>query len=146
MRLCPHDLCECMLSHFSCVRLFANQWTVACQALLSMGFSRKGHRSGLPCPPPGDLPNPGIEPVSFTSLATCCHSNQSAQPLPLSSSLPSFAARISQPPRSSPSFRNYHSMAMSVYFCPHPFFSLPRFLGSKSPKSSFYLTFICIYL
>ena len=125
---------------------FVSLWTVACQALLSMGFPRQEHWSELAFSSPWDLPYPGIEPVSFTSLATCCHSNQSAQPLPLSSSLPSFAARISQPPRSSPSFRNYHSMAMSVYFCPHPFFSLPRFLGSKSPKSSFYLTFICIYL
>ena len=36
--------------------------TIACQATLSMGFSRQEYRSGLPCPPPGDLPNPGIEP------------------------------------------------------------------------------------
>ena len=47
------------------VRLFATPWTVACQALLSMGgFSRQEHGSGLTCPPPGDLPNPGIEPRS----------------------------------------------------------------------------------
>ena len=38
--------------------------TVVCQAPLSMGFSRQGHWSGLPCPPPGDLPDPGIEPTS----------------------------------------------------------------------------------
>ena len=36
-------------------------WTVACQAPLSMEFSRQGYRSGLPFPTPGDLPNPGIE-------------------------------------------------------------------------------------
>ena len=36
--------------------------TVACQAPLSMGFSRQEYWSGLPCPPPGYLPNPGIEP------------------------------------------------------------------------------------
>ena len=36
-------------------------WTVARQAPLSLGFSRKEYRSGLPCPPPGDLPDPGIE-------------------------------------------------------------------------------------
>ena len=36
-------------------------WTVARQAPLSMGFSRQESWSGLPCPPPGDLPNPGIE-------------------------------------------------------------------------------------
>ena len=38
-------------------------WTVACQALLSMGFSSQEYWSGLPCPPPGDLPDPGIETV-----------------------------------------------------------------------------------
>ena len=39
-------------------------WTIARQAPLSMGFSRQGYWSGLPFPPPGDLPNPGIEPES----------------------------------------------------------------------------------
>ena len=37
------------------------QWTVALQAPLSMGFSRQEYWSGFPCPPPGDLPNPGIK-------------------------------------------------------------------------------------
>ena len=48
----------------SCVGLFVTPWTVAHQALLSRGFPRQEYRSGLPCPPPGDLSNPGIEPVS----------------------------------------------------------------------------------
>ena len=39
-------------------------WTVAHQAPLSMGFSRQEYWSGLPCPPPGDLPDPGIKPRS----------------------------------------------------------------------------------
>ena len=43
----------------------ATQWTVAHQALLSMGFSRQEYWSGFPCPPPGDLPNPVIEPLSL---------------------------------------------------------------------------------
>ena len=51
-------LCVC----FSCVWLFATLWTVARQAPLSMGFSRQGCCSGLLCPPPEDLPDPGIEP------------------------------------------------------------------------------------
>ena len=55
-----------LLSH---VRLCATLWTVAHQAPLSMGFSRQEYWSGLPCPPLGDLPNPGIEPVSLTSPA-----------------------------------------------------------------------------
>ena len=44
-------------------------WTVACQASLSKRFSRQEYWSGLPCPPPGDLPNPGIEPISPVSPA-----------------------------------------------------------------------------
>ena len=43
--------------------------TVACQAPLPMGFSRQEYWSGLPCPPPGNLPIPGIEPMSPTSPA-----------------------------------------------------------------------------
>ena len=57
------------LSRFSHVRLFATLWTVARQASLSMGFSRQEYWSGLPCPPSGDLPHPGIEPASLMSLA-----------------------------------------------------------------------------
>ena len=49
---------------------FATPWTVAaCQAPLSMEFSRQEYWSGLPFPPPGDLPNPRIEPKSPSSLA-----------------------------------------------------------------------------
>ena len=50
------------------VRLFVTPWTVASQAPLSMGFPRQKYWSGLPFPSPGDLPNPGIKPVS-TALA-----------------------------------------------------------------------------
>ena len=54
-------------SRFSCVRLFETPWTVAHQAPLSMGFSREEYPSGLPFPPPGDLPDPGIKPTSPTA-------------------------------------------------------------------------------
>ena len=53
----------------SCVQLFVTPWTVAYQASPSMGFSRQEYRSGLPFPPPGDLPDPGIEPRSPTLQA-----------------------------------------------------------------------------
>ena len=56
-----------VLSHFSHVQLCATPWTVARQAPLSMGFSRQEHWSTLPCPPPGDLYNPGIELTSVMS-------------------------------------------------------------------------------
>ena len=51
-----------VLSRFSCVSLFVTLWTIAYQAPLSMGFPRQEFWSGLPCSPPGDLPNLGIEP------------------------------------------------------------------------------------
>ena len=63
------------------VQLFVTLRTIAHQTPLSMGFSRKEYWSGLPYPPPGDLPNPGIKPTSlmspaltdgfFTTRATC---------------------------------------------------------------------------
>ena len=65
----PKMLCACVLTCFSRVQLFETPWTVAHQAPLSMGFSKQEYWSGLPCPPPGDLPNPGTEPESLTSPA-----------------------------------------------------------------------------
>ena len=59
----------CVLSHFSHVQLLETPWTVALQAPVSMGFSRQEYWSVLPCPPPGNLPHPGIEPASFMSPA-----------------------------------------------------------------------------
>ena len=57
-----------MLSHFSHVWLFVTLWTVACQAPLSMGFSRKEYWRRWPCPSSGDLPDQGIEPASLMFL------------------------------------------------------------------------------
>ena len=59
--------CMCMLIRFSCIQLYATLWAVACQAPLSMGSSRQEYWNGLPCPPPRDCPNPGIELMSFMS-------------------------------------------------------------------------------
>ena len=56
--------CAAVLNHFSHVQLFATLWTVVHEAPLSKGFSRQEYWSGLPCPPPGGLPDPGIEPTS----------------------------------------------------------------------------------
>ena len=54
----------CVPNLFSCVRLFVILWTVAFQVPLFMGCSRQEYWSGLPCPPPGDLPDPGTKPPS----------------------------------------------------------------------------------
>ena len=77
---CPHGTVwrVCMLGYFSCVRVFATPWTVVSQARLPMGFSRQEYWSGLPCPPLGNLPDPGIKPITPASPA------MQADSLPLS--------------------------------------------------------------
>ena len=59
------DYVLCCAQSLSCGQLFATPRTVGCQSPLSMGLSRQEHWSGLPFPPPGDLPHPGIEPTSI---------------------------------------------------------------------------------
>ena len=56
-------MCVSTLSHFNHAWLFATSRTAACQAPLSVGFSRQEYWCGLPCPPPGNLTNPGIKPM-----------------------------------------------------------------------------------
>ena len=55
----------CALSHFSHAQLCAALWTAACQPPLSKAFSKQESWSGLPCPPSGNLPDPGIESVHY---------------------------------------------------------------------------------
>ena len=62
------------------VQLFSAPWTVAYQALLSMGFSRQGYWSGLPFPSPEDLPDPGIKPWSPILQAGTLPSEPSGKP------------------------------------------------------------------
>ena len=67
----------CLITHFSRGQLCVTPWTVAYQVLLSMGFSRQEYWRGLPCPPPGDFPDPGIEPATWISyvfyIGRWCH-------------------------------------------------------------------------
>ena len=61
-------ICFCVHAQlFSHIRFFAAPWTVACQTPLSMGLFRQEYWSGLPFPPPGNLPNWGIKPASSAS-------------------------------------------------------------------------------
>ena len=69
-----------LFSHFSWVQLCVTLWTVARQAPLSMEFCSQEHWSGLPCPPPGDLPNPGIEPWSPVLQADSLPAELSGKP------------------------------------------------------------------
>ena len=57
-------MCVCLCYLLNHVQVFVTPWTVAHQAPLSMGFSRQEYWSGLPFPPPGKFPDPGIEPRS----------------------------------------------------------------------------------
>ena len=70
---CWQDSCVTMhaymLSRFSRVWLFVTLWTVGCQAPLSMESPRQEYWSGLSFPPPGNLPDSGIEPTSLMSPA-----------------------------------------------------------------------------
>ena len=59
----------CYAKSLSCVLLFETPWTVAHQAPLSMGFFRQEYWSELPFPSPGNLPDPGIKPMSPVSPA-----------------------------------------------------------------------------
>ena len=63
-----HCVCACSVTQ-SCLTLCDPMDYIACQAPLSIGFSRQEYRSGLPCSSPGHLPDPGIEPVSLMSPA-----------------------------------------------------------------------------
>ena len=64
----------------SCMTL-ATPWTAACQAPLSMVFSKQEYSSGLPFPSLGDLPNPGIEPGSPALLADSLPTELQGKPL-----------------------------------------------------------------
>ena len=70
----------CMLSHFSFIQLFEALWTVVYQVPLSLRFSRQEYQSGLPCPSPGDFPDPGIESTSPASPALQADSLPSEPP------------------------------------------------------------------
>ena len=64
-----HPLRACVCGFGCAVQLFGTLWTAAGQDPQSMEFSRQEYWSGLPCPPPGDLPNPGMELESLMSPA-----------------------------------------------------------------------------
>ena len=68
-------------AHISHVQLFCDPWTVAHQVPPSMGFSRQEYWSGLPFPPPGDLPDPGIESRSPTLQADASTSEPPGKPI-----------------------------------------------------------------
>ena len=91
------SICAISGKGFSHVRLFVTPWTIACQAPLSVGFSRQEYWSGLPFPSPGDLPDPGIEPRSPKLQADTLTSEPSAKPMKLEWVADPFSRRSSWP-------------------------------------------------
>ena len=67
--VCPWSVCACTCAECSVMSDSETPWTVAHQAPLFMGFSRREYWSGVPFPPLGDLPMPGIEPASLMSYS-----------------------------------------------------------------------------
>ena len=72
---------ECVLSCFSSVWLFVTPWTIVYQASQSMEFSWQEYWSGLPCPSPGDLPDPGIKAASPTLQVDCLPTEPPGKPV-----------------------------------------------------------------
>ena len=69
-----------MFMHAQCVWLFATPWTVTCQAPLSVEFCRQDYWSGFPFPPPGNLPDPGIQPMSLALAGGFCTTEPPGNP------------------------------------------------------------------
>ena len=109
------------VSSLSRVRLFANPWAVAHQALPSMGFSRQGYWSGLPFPSPGELPDPGIESGSPALQAGALPSEP---PVPTKLSLPwNLGWRV-------------ESLHNSIMLCEPQFFSLVKYRQQHDSQGS----------
>ena len=117
----------CLLSH---VWFLPSLWTEDCQAFLSVGFFRGEHWSGLPFPPPGDLPYPGIEsksPVFSTLLADSLPTEILGKPVSavqfsssvMSDSLQPHGLQHARPPCPSPTPRVYSNACPSSWWC-HP--------------------------
>ena len=126
----------CVFSRFSHVWLFVTLWTVGHQAPLSMGFSRLEHWNGLPCPPPEDLPDSGIKPVSPVSPALLADSLPTKAPRkppcePIASGMCQLAPRVAWDLTLRASHWDQHTTCVALHHKgPTP--SLPVCLGHGS--------------
>ena len=107
-------------SCFSRVQLFVSPWTIAHQAPLSVGFSREEFWSELPCPPPGDLPDPEIKPTSLGSPALAGRFSFSPGRL------------FTTDPPEKPIRSNNHQLLVA----PYPLSGTPSSVGNRLPYSS----------
>ena len=92
-------------------------WTVAHQAPLFMGFSRQEYWSGLPCPPPGDLSDPGIEPMSLTTPALADGFLTTAPPV--LTTLQTDLSRMSEKMREAVFLQKSKNITIKVFKCNH---------------------------
>ena len=115
LNLCVHAQ---SLSH---VQFFKTPWTVARQAPLSTGFSRQEYWSRLPCLPPGDLPDPGIEPTSLISPAlaggffTTSTTWEAPDILQLKKKIPHASSKIKDPTTNTQSRQIYKYLNTHTY-------------------------------
>ena len=123
-------MCACSET-FSHVQLFVPPWTVACQAPLSMGFSRQEQWGGLPFTSPGDLPNPGTEPRSPTLQADSLPSKPPGKPCSIPHHRPGEQVPFSpaKPASRLPcEIRNQHQIHSMMAFSANCSYFLPGFL------------------
>ena len=104
-------------SGFSCVQIFASLWTLACQAPLSMEFSRQEYWNGLPCPPPGDLPDPGIELTSLCLLHWQANSLPLAPPGKLTHHYTFVQTQWTHNTKSEPQHKLWIMMRQDMFIC-----------------------------
>ena len=135
----------CVRSHFRHVQLFVTLWTENNQAPLSMGFSRQEYWSGLPCPSPGNLPNPESNPgllhckelqgspcgtIWYTKFQSWLFSSVQFSCPVMSDSLQPHGLQHARPPSPSPTPRVYPNS------CPSSWWRHPIILSSDVSFSS----------
>ena len=133
--------CVCMRGTQLCSTL-VTPWTVVCQAPLSMGFPRQEYWIGLPFPPPGDLPDPEIEPTSpvladslpWEAPSTLISSVQFSSVAQSSDSLRPHKLQHARPPCPSPNPRVYPNSCLSSQLY-HPVISSSVVPFSSCPQS-----------
>ena len=126
-------VCVCVSVHaLSAVRLFAYPWTVGWPARLYMGFSRQEYWSGLPCPPPGDLPDLGIKSASLASPASAGRFFIASN----TSETQGLYLHLFSNWTFSPIFRTSFASALSCLESPHPTLRLVCFRMEDTKDSS----------
>ena len=132
-----------VIQSLSCVWLFETPWTAACQDPLSLGFSKQEYWRRLACPPPEDLPNPGIEPRSPALQMDSLPSEPAGKPKDSGVSSLSLLQRIFQTQESNRGLLhftrifnqlNYQGSKLYIYIYPF-FFGFPFHLGNHRALS-----------